>query len=661
MVRSPTANPATTSRALRIAIGFLTLAALGATLFAFRRVLMNPVNYEAEYVRAPWLITSLLIPALTVVAVTFLAANFARRPKEGVSVEVADRRHTAYETWLRLICAVGAFLVGAAWLYGEPPTFLTFCLVVTALAWCVRGLDGVFPVLPLPERIAAWSLAGLIVLATVWHALEQAHFWEHFLLGYADFGFFTTELEHCLPWKDVGPERFADTRLGYHAVWMFYLLVPFYALLRSPLFLMFVGPLALNLAAVAFYTLGRDRSGSRLVGLIVAVGWLCLPSVTRLPYSNTYGFQSIYLAVPWLAFALSLGLRGRWFLSHVCLAAAVLCEETVCGVAFGWGLTLVLFTPRRRDGLIIMAVSVAYLALMAGWVIPAFAREAEYSRLQLFGDLPVSGLFERLTRARVLYYLLALMVPLLPGLVGGRRLIVAAIPTLLLVLLLQQRDYLNIKYWHQSSVLPVLYAAAVIGVTNRQYRGASSGSSRESGGPLEIMPDLEGDAGARNAREGLSGTGEGSIPGLTSISRRVDLAPPVALLVSIGLFHFVMGISPASQAQRIYEADSRLNSRDPRLDAVEWVRETFPDDQYGVIATERMAAHFTDYRMVWPAPRARLGAMPIPYVVVLDRSDRWDKIVMEGETELFLHEAEVAGFHPVKVVGSVVVLAPSHP
>ena len=79
------------------------------------------------------------------------------------------------------------------------------------------------------DRYAPALLMIVILVSTVWHAAEQIRLWRNFMLGYADFGFFVTELEHCLPWKQVGAGRFADTRMGYHCIWMFYLLAPFYA------------------------------------------------------------------------------------------------------------------------------------------------------------------------------------------------------------------------------------------------------------------------------------------------------------------------------------------------------------------------------------------------------------------------------------------------
>jgi len=504
-----------------------------------------------------------------------------------------------------------------------PPTFIGFCLALGGMGWALDRLGRDVPTASWFKRVdpvAPWLLLAAVVGSTLWHALMQVKFWEHFLLGYADFGFFTTELEHCLPWKDVGPARFSDTRMGYHCVPMFYALVPLYALMRSPVFLMVVGPLALNVAAVPFYRLARERTSSATLALFVALAWLALPSITRLPYSNTYGFQSIYLAVPWLAASLTLAMRGRWRASHLCLAAALLCEETVCGVAFGWGVYLMLWGGRRRDGVWISALSIGYLLVTTQVLIPHFAASSEYTRLMLFGDLTPAEVVRRLLRPRAAFLLLALIVPLLPGLWRGRRLLIAAAPTLFLVLVLQQDDYLNVKYWHQSSILPVLFVAVTMGVTG-QVRG------RPRVGPLTAP----------------------------------SVWPAVGMFLAVLVLHQWLGSSPLAQSNRVYAAEHRLQTPDPRMAAVDYVRAHFRPETTTVVATERMAAHFIDYRMVRPAPEVRLAdAKGSAHVLIVDRTDGWDKIVLERQLGFFLEEARNAGYVPVHTEGPVLILANEH-
>ncbi len=627
-------------------IGFLGVA---ATLFWLSGRTVNPVTYEVTKLQVPGSpgatvpgpVRSLLIPLIALAAIAGLVVQ--RRKVLHRSADVTgDEVPAPRETFGRAAVPLAmTFVAGLLWVteatsdivrhagqadgafstwIGEVFPFALFCITVIGVGWCVARLgEG----LPLPgwfqrlDRFAPALVVIAVVASTVFHALEQVHFWRHFLLGYADFGLFTTELEHCLPFKDVGAARFVDTRMGYHCVPMFYLLAPLYAVFRAPAFLMVVGPLALNLAAIPFYQLARERTGVPTVGLVVAVAYLALPSLSRLPYSNTYGFQSIYLAVPWLAFAFRYGaVPGRWRWSHFCLAGAMLCEETVCGVAFGWGVYLALFGKRRRDGMIIALLSILYLLFCTTIVIPAFAQSSDYTRLMLFGDLTVQTAIERLSRPRVLLFLMALGAPLLLGLTRSVKPLIIVLPSLFLVVLLQQTDYLNLKYWHHTSILVALFFTAVLGVTSWR-RGAERLPGRPCG---------------RAAR-------------------------PLGLLVTVLIFYQFLGHGPLTQSQRIYAAYPSLNKPDPRLGAVNYVRTNFALDRFTVIATERMAAHFTDYRMVYPAPGVRFSdTTTAPYVLVFDRSDRWDEIVMKDQAKAFLDRARRAGFVPVHKHGPVLIL-----
>lgn len=588
---------------------------LGAVFIAFgvlARHVVNVVTYAVVVtdVAPRWL--SYWAPCVAVAAVGVLA--WRRSPQFEVQSPTSKVQRRALLAGLPLIATVA---VAGLWLSGWAPTFLTICVAMGGFVWAIDRLGcnaALSPRCERANRYVPWVLIAAMLASTAWHTAEQIDLWRHFMLGHADFGFFTIELEHCLPWKEIGPERFADTRMGYHCVPMFYLLAPFYAVVRSPVFLMFVGPLALNLAAVPFYQLARDRGGSRTIGLLVGLAWLALPSLSRLPYSGTYGFQSIYLAVPWLAWAFALGLRGRWCWSHVCLAGALLCEETVCGVVLGWGVYLMLWGGRRRDGMCIAIVSLVYLALCTAVVIPFFAPSAEYTRLGLFGEVTGCGIIERLSRPRVGFYLLALLVPLLPGLKRGWKVLIAAVPTLLLIALMRDADYLNIKYWHQSSVLPVLFLAAMIGV---------------------VRP-----------------TGGGG-----NMSRSTLLGPVLGLLVGALFFHQLMGVSPLTKAYQLCSQQSPLQNDDPRAVAVAYVRAHFPPEQTTVMATERLAAHFTDYRMIRSIGAENLTGRRTPNVLVVDRNDGWCPTVRSGRLEALLTHARAADFTVVHEQGSVLVFA----
>ena len=118
-----------------------------------------------------------------------------------------------------------------------------------------------------------------------------------------------------------------------------------------------------------------------------------------------------------------------------------------------------------------------------------------------------------------------------------------------------------------------------------------------------------------------------------------------------------MGSSPIAQTQRVYAADPHLQRPDPRMAAVEYVRVHFPPASTAVTATERMAAHFTDYRTVYPLSKVRLAdTISSAHVLVIDRSDAWDRIVRDKQLEMFLADARNAGYSLHHTEGPVLIL-----
>jgi uncharacterized membrane protein len=448
--------------------------------------------------------------------------------------------------------------------------------------------------------VPAWLGYGLlvagIIVATAWHAFAQYRFWQNFSFGYADFGFFTTELENCLPYKETGATRFANTRLGYHFIPLFYLLTPLYALFRSPVFLMVVGAAALHAPAIPFAWLARKRTGSWVAGLAAGFGWLLLPSVSRLPYANTYGFQSIYLAAAPLAAGLAMVFaekRRAWIL----LVIALLAEETVCGVLCGLGLYL-LCTGQRKAGIAIIGAAFVYLIAATNIFIPAASDAQRYTRLDLFGDVNALVVVQRLLRPRVWMYIAALVIPLWAGCSRRPVAMLIALPTLALVLLLQD-DYLNIKYWHQTTILTALYAAAVYGATR-------------------VRADSE-EAPASSPLRGI--------------------------LVAALVLHATLGYSPFAQAGRIAALPDAPAADDARVQAIAFVHAQFSASAYEILATERIAAHFIDYRHVEPVAGGGLAfAADRPALLVVDRADAWDRTVAESRVDALIAEAEQAGF-----------------
>ncbi len=479
------------------------------------------------------------------------------------------------------------------------------------------------------HALAIGLLAGFIALATVVHTLLQLNFFEHFMLGHADFGHFTEELKNAWLGRGLRSDSFTNTRLGWHFVPFLYALVPGYAVWPSPVYLMAVGAFVVHFAALPVYITARHLSGSTLVGWLFGAAWLLLPSQSRLVYSNTYGFQWIYITLPILVAMIGTGLSGRWRWSIALAVVVLLCKETAAAATFGWGVYMVFYSPRRKAGAALAACSVAYAMLCIHVIIPHFAASGAYERLTLFGELGGSfsalaqsalsqpgAFFGRLFRSQGIWFLLTLLVPMALAPLAKARLLVAALPSLGLVFLLQNPDYLSLKFWHYATVLPFLFMGAVAAI--KRTSGAAPVRSRLL--CFVVGCDLKPSA------------------------SNLGLAAAVFMAAAWG--HYFFGFSPIAKSYEMYAGAAVLHTPDPRLATVQTLRERF-GKQHTVLATERLAAHFTDYRRLYTGSRQEPTDL-----ILIDESDRWDKTGLPQSAPRFLNDARYTFYG---AFGSIVV------
>jgi len=439
---------------------------------------------------------------------------------------------------------------------------------------------------------AVASLAFLVVVLTVIHTLIQINFFEHFLLGHADMGHFAEELKNAIGGRGLRSDSFPNTRLGWHFTPLMYVLVPGYWLWPSPVFLMVCSALLVHCAAFPVYWLARRLTESTLVGWLFAVAWLLHPSISRLPYSGTYGFQWLYITLPLVIFWIGAGLQSRWRIFFPFLAILLLCRETTAATTLGFGLYLAFARRRWKSGMITAIVSSTYAALCVAWIIPHFAVSGDYERMQMFGSLGSSftelfasaisqpaEFFGRFVRHESIMFLAVLLVTLALAPIRSWKLSLSALPALLLVLLLDNPQWLSVKFWYQVSVLPVWFVATV----------------------AVASPIVDGTP---------------RIPTQTGHGQAAGYALSVLLCCAWG--HYLLGFSPISKSYDLYAAESRLQSPDPAFAVVEKWRREIPRSAT-ILATERLAAHFTDYRRIYTGKRP----LPADYVMI-DVQDRWD-------------------------------------
>ncbi len=638
-----TTPPAEPSSAVESPSGILAvLGAVGVVSYGLALCAAEPVQFKVGSHTTVWFEGAWYWPAtLFAIAVSgvvlLLAAGVARQTpastRWALEAPASNRRRTwrvaASLLWPMLLSAP---LAAYVFLDALPPFFLSFLLILAG-GWTAfeagcrlrlrRSLHSA-------HRAAVASIILLIALATVVHTAIQINFFEHFMLGHADIGHFTEELKNALAGRGLRSDSFENTRLGWHFVPLMYLLVPGYALWPSPVYLMVCGALVVHLAALPVYYLARRLSGSALIGWMWAVAWLLLPSQSRLVYGNTYGFQWNNVTMLVLALVIASAMTRRRRTSLILVAVLLLCRETAAAAVFGWGLYLVLFTPRRKTGAVIAGVSIAYFLLCANVLIPQFASAGRYERLDLFGELGTTlgdlissayahpeVFFGRLMRRQVVYYLLILLVPMALIPVHGWRMAIAAVPTFILVALLENEEWLSIKFWHQATILPFLFFGALTSMQRVQHGRNERSDASSTEGCAEQTTQPENVA----TRRAASASG-------------FNLGLAAAVLISAALGHYFYGFSPISKAYAPYAAATFLHEPDLRMATVDRLRADLSRD-HTIHATERLAAHFTDYKRLYTGGQTR----PVDFVLI-DRSDTWDTSGLPQAAGRFADDAD---------------------
>ncbi|MFQ5494769.1 MAG: DUF2079 domain-containing protein [Phycisphaerae bacterium] len=462
------------------------------------------------------------------------------------------------------------------------------------------------------HRLAVASILLLIALLTWTHTAIQINFFEHFMYGHADIGHFAEELSNALAGRGLRSHSFDNIRLGWHFVPLMYALIPLYALWPSPVCLMAVSAVTTHIAAVPVYYLARRLSGRVAVAWMWAVAWLLLPSVSRLVYCHTYGFQMNNFTIPLIVVMIAATLTHRWKTACAMMLLVMSVRETAAAAVLGWGLYIACFTKRRWLGIAAAVIAVGYALLCVKILIPHFSAQGRFERLDMFGVMGNSlgelihtafsnpGLVVgRLLRVKAQLFILTLLVPMALLPLRGWRIALACLPTLLLVALLQGDDWLSIKFWHHASILPFLFVAGLAATAIKKRPGEGQGQ------PSPITNTST----DRSVRFESHATATGP-------ARPLALAATALTAAAWG--HYLYGFSPLAKAYEPCMAVAYLHQPDPRLAVVRRLRAEIGRDR-SVLATERMAAHWTDQARLYTGRRA----LPADYVII-DRSDQWD-------------------------------------
>ncbi|UCG32850.1 MAG: DUF2079 domain-containing protein [Phycisphaerales bacterium] len=247
-----------------------------------------------------------------------------------------------------------------------------------ALAWHHVGIgegqtpdrpSSLWPFLFLMACIAAFAAACSTNLLGMYAA---GH------VGYFDTGTFASRLVNTLRWSAPFRENPSVPPFWDHLNPGFYVLTPL-ATITDPVRLLLVAQIVAAAAtALVWYAYGRRCGLSPRGGAAVGLAWLLLPSLSQMAFSMGRGFHGVMLAVPLVAGSLLCMEKGRWVWMAILAALACSLRETVALAYAGIGLGLLSQGGRRKHGIVILAVSLAYFAVVVGAIIPAFRGGSSY-------------------------------------------------------------------------------------------------------------------------------------------------------------------------------------------------------------------------------------------------------------------------------------------
>ncbi len=279
------------------------------------------------------------------------------------------------------------------------------------------------------------------------------------------------------------PIEDATNHLGVHMSPFLYLLIPGYWFFRAPEYLLVVQTLALALAAIPLYYIGRLLLPSSKWPLTIAIAYLCYPS---LHWINLFDFHEVPFFIPLALTAVYFFLRQRWWWSGLFFAlAASVSENSIVAVgALGLYLAFSRCTLASNDfpqqkqrfiGLIIFVLSVVYLIVAVKILMPlaggGFFRIDRYNQ---FGSSLNEIVVNMVTRPDILFgtlwqwgrlqYVAALFLPVILLPFFSRWAFITLIPGLAQNLLSTFSFQTSNFYQYDATLLPALWLTVLIGL-----------------------------------------------------------------------------------------------------------------------------------------------------------------------------------------------------
>ncbi len=621
---------------------------------------------------APWFwgAVALPVPLLLLIFVlggllTWLCLQYARACRDHLPRVLG---------WLLLSSLVPVLDLFRLFGYPIPLTFIEPLLLTGLTALAVREMVADLPVPSrVQERVASvpwlavvWGIA--IGLGTWWY-VQSVEAYNHFLLGFNDFGHFGQRVANTWAGRGFLMETPSLPPFWDHFNPGLALLAPVWGLWPDPRLFMVIQAVCLMVAAPIVYAIARQLGATKPESAMWASAYLVYPPLSQLNLSFSYGWHPVSLAIPLLFLAFLFLLKGQRIGA---IAAALLAcsfrEDVVvivgclAGAMFlqsGWarwrGERASSEASVLADKLPMWAWAAINVTLIVAFVLIyelSGFREFQVSRFDRLGDtgleivasplLRPGEFWGTVLRPESAYFLLALLIPLgIRSLLRGKWILLAcALPVGVLVAW-GHRPATCIAFQYTTTLIPILFLAAMAGAraeTGRMSSGIATG-------PM--------------------------------------WRPTVAALVGCAVASMWLGSSPWCRntltdvvGQTYRDAGlEELKDRLPGAAGIETLHEAVAlVDREGasVLATGRIAAHFVGVERLdtvgqaplrWAAFEAEVGpgrsAIELFDWIVIDTYEHFQQ--SEEDITFVLEEAKRAGYQLVDARRGVVVLRRAAP
>jgi len=340
------------------------------------------------------------------------------------------------------------------------------------------------------ERTILFLLGGAVVVYVLLFSLLAVVRYDTFHSATFDLGIITQTVWNTAHgrWFETSLDRATNSRLigsylSVHVVPFLLLLAPLYRLWPDPCLLLVLQSAALGGAAIPLYRVARRRTGDPAAALVVACCYLAYPA---LGFVNLADVHPVAFSIPSLILAYWALQEKRPVLFWTAVLLALSTKEEMVVPIGMWGLVSVLRRERRRVGLALFLLAVAWALLCFGLIIPSANEGQPYRFAQLWPGLSARPIVQGGTAqpaagvsfGTIALFLLHLLLPLgfLPFL--GPASFVVALPSLVYLLMGKRPAFHSVGYQYPAVLIPWFFLAVVEGLRRLRRRAFRSGGLR---------------------------------------------------------------------------------------------------------------------------------------------------------------------------------------